>query len=225
MPIRIALVEDNPTLRKRFEDYFSLYQNLTHIASYASGEAALNGIKKLPPSRLPQIVLMDIELPGISGIETTLKLKEDFPDIDVMMLTVFEDQNKILQSIQAGASGYLLKDEPPDTIVAALEECLNGGAPISQSIARKVLGMLRIPEEHSAAAAAARKAEGDALNLSEREIELLNGLVQGETYTTLADKLFISPHTVRTHIRNIYAKLHVHSRAHAVRMAIEKKLV
>ncbi|MBI5470741.1 MAG: response regulator transcription factor [Ignavibacteriae bacterium] len=223
--IRIALVEDNATLRKRFEEYFSLYERIELVASYASGEAALNSIKKMQPSRLPHIVLMDIELPNISGIETTQKLKEEFPDIEVMMLTVFEDQNKILQSIQAGASGYLLKDESPDSIVEALEECLRGGAPISQSLARKVLGMLRAPSAGSSAATMTSSANEDSFDLSDREIELLQGLVQGEVYTTLAAKFFISPHTVRTHIRNIYKKLQVHNRAHAVRIAIEKKLV
>lgn len=224
MNIRIALVEDNPGLRKRFEEYFSLYPQITLEASYASGEAALNGIRTMPPSRLPQVVLMDIELPGITGIETTAQLRAVLPEVEVIMLTVFEDQQRILESIQAGACGYLLKDEPPDVIIGALEDCMNGGAPISQAIARKVLGILRAPvalqasREQTATTAA-------AFELSEREVELLKGLVAGETYITLAEKLFISPHTVRTHIRNIYQKLHVHSRAQAVRTAMEKKLV
>lgn len=227
MNIRIALVEDNPTLRKRFEEYFALYPQLSLVASYASAEAALHGIKILPPSRMPQIVLMDIELPKMSGIDATRILKEEFPEIDIIMLTVFEDQNKILQSIQAGASGYLLKDEPPDVIVSALEECRQGGAPISQAIARKVLGMLKISSGAAIATPApnVKKQSDDLPDLSFREVELLQGLVQGETYITLAEKYFISPHTVRTHIRNIYTKLHVHNRAHAVRLAIEKKLI
>ncbi|MEO8167513.1 MAG: response regulator transcription factor [bacterium] len=223
--IRIALVEDNPALRQRFEQYFSLYQNIEMVATYASGEAALNGITRMQPSKLPQIVLMDIELPKISGIETTQRLKESFPDIEVMMLTVFEDQSKILQSIQAGASGYLLKDESPDNLVEALEDCLRGGAPISQSLARKVLTMLRLPPDDSSAALQSKQPNDGSLDLSDREIELLQGLVQGETNVTLGEKLFISPHTVRVHIRNIYKKLQVHNRATAVRMAIEKKLV
>ncbi len=221
--MRISLVEDNPTLRKRFEECLRLYGNIELVGSYATGEAALNAIKRMPPSKLPQIVLMDIELPKMSGIEATQKLKEEFPDIEVMMLTVFEDEEKILQSIQAGASGYLLKDESPDALVAALDECLRGGAPISQSLARKVLGLLRTPPENSSAQHVASTTQ--ALELSEREIDLLRGLVEGETYVTLAQRFFISPHTVRTHIRNIYRKLHVHTRAHAVRVALQKRIV
>ncbi len=221
--MRISLVEDNPTLRKRFEECFALYDHIELVGSYATGEAALNAIKRMPPSRLPQIVLMDIALPRMSGIDTTQKLKEEFPDIEVMMVTVFEDEEKILQSIQAGASGYLLKDESPDALVAALEECMRGGAPISQSLARKVLGMLRTSTDASPAAQAASVPH--ALTLSEREVDLLKGLVEGETYVTLAEKHYISPHTVRTHIRNIYRKLHVHTRAHAVRVALEKRIV
>ncbi len=225
MNIRLALVEDNPTLRKRYGQYFSLFGNIQLVASYASGEAALGGIKTMKPSLLPQIILMDIELPRMSGIETTEKLKRDFPEIEVIMLTVFEDQNKLLQSIQAGASGYLLKDETPDAIVEALEECLKGGAPMSQPLARKVLEMLRSPQETSHAAKLVNDMHNDTLELSVRERELLQGLAEGEVYTSLAEKFFISPHTVRTHIRNIYKKLHVHTRAQAVRVALEKKLV
>jgi DNA-binding NarL/FixJ family response regulator len=227
MTIKIAIVEDNATLRERFEEQFGFYKDIKLVGSFATGEAAVNGIQKLPPSRLPMIVLMDIALPKMSGIETTIALKELFPEVDVMMITVFEDESKIFQSIQAGASGYLLKDNPPDRIVEAIRELSRGGSPMSQSIAKKVLSFVRGKPHH------AFEPSGRALNdvdpvefaLSERETELLQGLVQGETYTSLAKKLFISPHTVKTHIKNIYKKLHVHSRATAVRVALERKLV
>jgi DNA-binding NarL/FixJ family response regulator len=221
MSIRAALVEDNPTLRKRFAEQFKLFNDIQLVFSSASGEEAIRRLKKLPPSKLPHVVLMDIELPKQSGIETTKDLKDLFPDIDVMMVTVFEDEAKIFQSIQAGASGYLLKDESLNNIEQAIKELANGGAPISQSIARTVLSFIKdkTPESNIP--------QSDELKalLTDRELELLQGLVEGETYTSVAKRMFISPHTAKSYIKSIYRKLHVHSRALAVRVAIEKKLI
>jgi DNA-binding NarL/FixJ family response regulator len=227
MPIRISSVEDNPSLRKRFEEQAAFFSDLELLATYASGEAAINGLKKLRPSTLPEIILMDIGLQGISGIDTTIAVKELFPEIEIMMYTVFEDEPKIFQAIQAGASGYLLKDDPIDRVAAAIRELHEGGAPMSQGIARSVLSFLRarLGERKAADVRAGAQPGPLDLDLSERELELLDGLVHGETYVTLAAKLFISPHTVKTHIKNIYRKLHVHSRAVAVRVALEKGLV
>jgi DNA-binding NarL/FixJ family response regulator len=221
MSIRAALVEDNPTLRKRFVEQFKLFNDIQLVFSSASGEEAIRRLKKLPPSKLPHVVLMDIELPKQSGIETTKELKGLFPDIDVMMVTVFEDEAKIFQSIQAGASGYLLKDESLNNIEQAIKELANGGAPISQSIARTVLSFIKDKTPES------RTPHSDDLKalLTDRELELLQGLVEGETYTSVAKRMFISPHTAKSYIKNIYRKLHVHSRALAVRVAIEKKLI
>jgi DNA-binding NarL/FixJ family response regulator len=221
MSIRAALVEDNPSLRKRFVEQFKLFTDIQLIFSTASGEEAIRRLKKLPPSKLPHVVLMDIELPKQSGIETTKELKDLFPDIDVMMVTVFEDEAKIFQSIQAGASGYLLKDESLNNIEQAIKELANGGAPISQSIARTVLSFIKDKEPES------HIPQSDDLKalLTDRELELLQGLVDGETYTSVAKRMFISPHTAKSYIKNIYRKLHVHSRALAVRVAIEKKLI
>lgn len=221
MPIRIAFVEDNPRLRKRFEEQIAFFKEIDLVATYAAGETALASLRKLRPSQLPELILMDIELKGISGIETTIGVKELFPEIEVMMYTVFEDEPKIFQSIQAGASGYMLKDDPIDRVVAAIKDAKAGGAPISQGIARTVLSFIRskgADEQH-------RKSAPVDFELSDRELELLEGLVRGETYATLAQRLFISPHTVKTHIKNIYKKLHIHSRALAVRVALEKRLV
>jgi DNA-binding NarL/FixJ family response regulator len=168
---------------------------------------------------------MDIALPKMSGIDVTIALKELFPEIDVMMITVFEDEAKIFQAIQAGASGYLLKDDSPDKIVDAIRDLAKGGAPMSQSVARKVLNFTRTKMEAISKTASTNNVSPVMFELSERERELLNGLVKGETYTSLAKLHFISPHTVKTHIKNIYKKLHVHSRATAVRVALERKLV
>ncbi|MBX2992045.1 MAG: response regulator transcription factor [Bacteroidetes bacterium] len=223
MSILVALVEDNPTLRKRFEEQFKLFPDIRLAFSCASGEEVLRRLKRLPPSKLPRIVLMDIELPRKSGIETTNELKEIFPDIDVMMVTVFEDESKIFQSIQAGASGYLLKDESLNNIEQAIKELANGGAPMSQSIARTVLSFIR--GRNVDRTTSAEPPDDVKSLLTDRELELLQGLVEGETYTSVAKKMFISPHTAKSYIKNIYRKLHVHSRALAVRVAIEKKLV
>jgi DNA-binding NarL/FixJ family response regulator len=221
MSIRITLVEDTASLRKRFTELFAMYEEVELVATYASGEATLNGLTKMPPSKLPQVILMDIELLEMSGIETTRLVKERFPDIEVMMLTVFEDEAKIFQSIEAGASGYLLKDDAADDIVTAIKELHDGGAPMSQSIARKVLTMLK----SSPAEKKTSLSPSEEFSLSVRELELLRGLVDGETYTSLAKILFLSPHTVKTHIKNIYKKLHVHTRATAVKTAIDRNLV
>ena len=224
MTIKLAIVEDTPSLRKRIEEMFSFYKDIRLVASYASGEAAIDGIKKLPPSRIPDVILMDIMLPKISGIETTIAIKEFFPDTEIIMITVFEDEQKIFQSIQAGASGYLLKDDPSDKIVEAVRELSKGGAPMSQSVAKKLLEFTRGQIE-SSVIDKAKNLTSTEFELSDREKQLLNGLVQGGTYATLAKQLFISPLTVKTHIKKIYKKLHVHSRANAVRVALEKHLV
>ena len=224
MEIRVAIVEDNTSLRKHFRDHFAFYPDIICVADFASGEAAINSLLLMPPSKLPHIVLMDIELPKMSGIEATIALKELLPELEILILTVFENDEKVFQSIQAGASGYILKDESFEEIVKSIRELANGGAPISSSIAQKVLSMLRLK-----ASGEALKHLSDAdpteLSLSPRELELLEGLVHGETYSTLAERFFLSPHTVKTHIKNIYKKLHVHSRAMAVRVALERKLV
>jgi DNA-binding NarL/FixJ family response regulator len=227
MKLKVAFVEDNASLRKRFEEQMALFPELDLVSTYASGETAISALKRLQPSRIPEVILMDIGLKGMSGIDTTIALKELFPEIEIMMYTVFEDEPKIFQSIQAGASGYLLKDDPIERVVEAIHELKAGGAPISQSIARTMLSFIRSKpkNELQPGHSVSTPIIPVELSLSERELELLEGLVRGETYATLAEKHHISPHTVKTHIKNIYKKLHVHSRALAVRVAIERKLV
>ena len=224
MPIRLAIVDDNDSLRKHLRQQCTFYPDIIFVGEFSTGEQALEMLRTLSPDQHPHIILMDIELPKMSGIETAFIVKELFPEVDILMLTVFEDSEKIFQSIQAGAAGYILKDESFDEIVAAIRELHAGGAPMSSTIAQKVLGMLRTSHHasHDHRLAASEPIE---FSLSEREHELLEGLVCGDTYTVLADKLFISPHTVRTHIKNIYKKLHVHSRVMAVRVALEHRLV
>ena len=223
MHVRVALVEDNATLRRRFVERFRFFEDIELVLASASGEEFLQALAALPTARHPQVVLMDIELPGISGIETTARLKKDYPEIDVMMQTVFEQDDKIFASIQAGASGYLLKDASADKIIGAVLELVRGGAPMSPAVARKMLAFVRTTEKTAPKAKAA--AGPTTFNLSERELELLEYLVQDEPESLIADYLHISPHTVRTHIKNIYKKLHVHSRASAVRVTLQQQLL
>ncbi|MCK9409522.1 MAG: response regulator transcription factor [Bacteriovoracaceae bacterium] len=224
MTIKLAIVEDTPALRKHIEELFTFFKDIRLVASYASGEAAIEGIRRLPPSKIPDVILMDIMLPNISGIETTITIKEMFPQIEIIMITVFEDEQKIFQSIQAGASGYLLKDDAPEKIVDAVRELVKGGAPMSRTVAKKMLDYTR-GKMDSPLHDPTEKYSSVNFALSIRERELLNGLVQGGTYATLSKQHCISPLTVKTHIKNIYKKLHVHSRANAVRIALEKNLV
>lgn len=220
MPVRVALVEDNPTLRRRLVERFRFFEAVEVLFVAPDGESCLDELDRCAVTRRPQVMLMDIELPGISGIETTARLRERYPEIDVLMLTVFEHEEKIFQSIQAGASGYLLKDTSTEVIVKAVEELVRGGAPMSPVVARKMLALMRTqprPDEE------AERAQ-EAFSLSNREMEILQQIVQDETEPQIAETLHISPHTVRTHIKNIYKKLHVHSRASAVRVALEQKL-
>jgi len=224
MSIRIALVEDNPSLRKRFIDNFKYFRSVNLVMVSPTGEDFLDRVSGLAPSEMPEIVLMDIELPGIDGIETTGRFKQKYPDVEVMMLTVFEQPDKIFNSLKAGATGYLLKDESPANIIKALEELLEGGAPMSRTIARKMIGLLSSNQQLSEASDL-REQHIQEYGLSEQEVKIIQRLVDGNNYIEIAEALFISPHTVKTHIKNIYKKLHVHSRASAVKLAIDKKIV
>ncbi|MFA6980610.1 MAG: response regulator transcription factor [Ignavibacteriaceae bacterium] len=216
--IKIALVEDSKLLLARLAEGFSLYDTYKIVGKYSNGKSILDALAKSNRENLPDIILMDIEMPKKNGIEATLEIKDKYPHIDIMMLTVFEDDAKIFASIQAGASGYMLKDEPFESIVNAVHELYNGGAPISQSIARKVLSLIKSNQDTTN--------NGHPLTpdliLSKRELELLHGVVNGGSYTTIAKDLFISPHTAKTHIKNIYKKLHVHTKAEAVRTWLGK---
>lgn len=168
----------------------------------------------------PQVVLMDIDMPVMNGIEATSLIHELYPGIKVVMLTVFDDDKKIFDAIQAGANGYLLKDAKPARIVAAIEDALEGGVPMSPLVASKTLELLlnyapsikdlKSPEDYK---------------LSEREIEVLKLLSSGKNYHVIAELLFISPKTVRGHIERIYDKLHVHSKLEAVQLAQRNKWV
>ena len=200
--IIVAIVEDNHILRGSLSSLFDRAEGLTCVAALPN---LLNVVNDVSRAR-PDMILMDIGLPNISGIEGVRTVKMHFPEIQVLMFTVFDDDENIFDAIRAGASGYLLKKTPPEEIVQSLRDLYEGGAPMSSSIARRVLQSFQ---------AAPRPATAD-YQLTVRENEVLFSLVDGLSYKKIADKYCVSMSTIRTHICNIYHKLHVNSKAEAV---------
>lgn len=222
MNIKIGIVEDQHNIREKLVKRFGFYEGIEVVMVAENGEKAIEKLDATPWEKLPDVILMDIELPGISGIDATAHIKASFPDIDIIMQTVFEDHDRIFQSIQAGASGYLLKDDTIERYVDAIRDMARGGAPISPSVASKILTQVRQNNEHLQ-----NKKENfaDKFSITDREMDILKGIVKDLTEREIADEYFISPHTVRTHIKNIYKKLHVHSRASAVKIALKNGLI
>ncbi len=204
--IYVAIVEDDREIRQLLTLIIDGSPGYACKQSFNDCESAIPAIEKNPPD----VLLMDIDLPGISGIEGVRQIKEKQADIDCIMLTIKEDDESVFESICAGATGYLVKDTPPVALLEAIRDVYSGGAPMSASIARRVIGSFKKPAESP---------------LTTRETEILNLLCDGENYKTIADKLFISGDTVRAHIKNIYRKLQVNSRAEAVKKAIKNRLV
>jgi DNA-binding NarL/FixJ family response regulator len=182
------------------------------IGSHGSCEAVLEALKQA----VPNVLLMDIGLPGMSGIEGVKVVKSRYPTVDVLMHTVYDDDDKIFQSICAGASGYVLKNAESAELIRAIRET-NVGAPMSASIARRLLNMVRGREGKETA-------QAEELNLTRRESDILQSLVEGHSYKKTAEKLFISPLTVQSHIKRVYEKLQVHSKSAAVSKALRYKL-
>ena len=207
----IWLVEDNERFRTSINDLIHETAGLTCDLAVSSCEDAL---AHLETDAAPDILLMDIGLPGLDGIEGIRRVKSIAPSIQVIMLTVFDDSDKIFRAICAGASGYLLKSAPPDDIIRSLSDMLEGGAPINAQIARKVLDMF--------ADMAAPKGN---YGITDAEKKILHLLVEGEPKKQIAHDLGVSFHTVDTHLRNIYTKLQVHSRSGAVAKALKERLL
>ena len=220
-PIRVALAEDHPVLRDRLVQQLAYFDEVDLVLVADSGDALLADltVRERSGGPFPQVVLMDIEMPGTDGIGTTAAVRAAWPGLEVLMLTVFEAEDKIFAAIQAGASGYLLKDAGAEAIVRAVQDVAAGGAPTSPLVARKLLGYVR---EHERPADP--RAE-PAVRLTPREAEVLERLVEDTPEVAIAEALGISPHTVRSHVKNLYAKLEVHSRAQAVRVALRQGLV
>lgn len=208
--IFVAIIEDDREVREAFSEYISGQDNFVCSLSADSVESFLN---KIQSENLPDIILMDIGLPGMSGISGIKLIKERYPDIDIVMLTVHNDPHKIFQSLCAGASGYLLKTTPFKEITKLLAELYSGGAPMSPQIARKVIEYFHPKEEqhkHS--------------SLTKKENEIVMDLVDGLSYKVIADKQNISIETVRSHIKHIYSKLHVHSKADVIRKSLQGEI-
>jgi DNA-binding NarL/FixJ family response regulator len=202
MPISVSIVEDNDKLRATLARVINRADGFRCVSHYASAEDAL---KDLPQVR-PDVVLMDINLPGMNGVECVRQLKQLLPQIQVMMLTVYEDTENIFNALTAGASGYMLKRTSTKELLEAIQEVQRGGSPMTMHIARKVV----LSFQKTVATAAATE------NLSEREQQVLDLLSQGLMYKEIADKLAISYETVHTYIRRIYEKLQVRTRTEAV---------
>lgn len=206
--ITVSIVDDEPDLREHIAGYLAAAGNVRCQSAYASAEEALQHL----PQDKPDVVLMDINLGGMDGIECVRQLTVLMPKAQVLMLTVFEDTDKIFRALQAGASGYLLKRMSPKKLLEAIEEVRDGGSPMSASIARKVVQSFK-----------ATPARGDeSVDLSQRERDVLNGLAEGLAYKQIADQLGVSIHTVRNYIRRIYEKLHVQTRTEAVAKFMRK---
>jgi DNA-binding NarL/FixJ family response regulator len=216
---RIALVDDKPYNVQILSEKLSSKSEHEIVSVSYGGKQFLEAMETI--GQLPELVFMDIDMPDLDGIETVRIAKSKYPEMHFLMITVFDDEERVFQAIQAGASGYLLKDESIAGLHKSVDDVLNfGGAPMSPSIARKAFQYIQ--RVQSAAAESAQIVQSP---LSSREMDILNGLVDGKSYVVIADQLFISPHTVRKHMTNIYEKLHVNSKVEAVRMALEKKWV
>ena len=212
MEIKVAIFEDNDALRNSLVMLVDSASGMLCTGAFAHANKLLQNIELA----MPDVVLMDINMPGLSGIEAVQVIKEKFASVQILMQTVFEDNDKIFAAICAGASGYLLKKTPAKKIIEAIREASVGGAPMTPSVAVKVLSMFRLQSITP---------KKEFINLSEREKEILALLVKGKSYKTIATECFISIDTVGTHVRHVYEKLHVHSKGEAVAKAIYEKLV
>jgi len=208
MPINVAIVEDKTGVRQNWARLINAAAGFRCVATCASGEDALLTL----PQAQPQVVLMDIQLPGISGIECAARLKPLLPSTQFLIVTIYEDSDRIFEALKAGASGYLLKTTPPKELLAAISEVHRGGAPMTGEVARKVIAAFQRPPATVT----------DDVKLTEREAEVLGLLAQGYANKEIADKLAVSYDTVRAHLKHTYEKLHVRSRTEAVSKYLQR---
>jgi DNA-binding NarL/FixJ family response regulator len=200
--IKVSIVEDDAKLRETMVRYFAGQSGFKCLGTFPDAESALAGIPQNPPD----VVLMDINLPGIDGIECVARLRADLPNLKIIMLTVFEDSERVFNSLSAGAFGYLVKSNRPAKILQAIRDVFEGGSPMSGHIARMVVQSFEKRGDN----------KDETSSLTPRELEVLHGLSCGQPYKQIAEELGISLSTVRTYIQRIYEKLHVHSQTEAV---------
>lgn len=223
--IPIAIVDDKRLLRNTLAEQIQYNQPIEVLFTAEHGIDFLQQMEKRPKNSHPLVVLMDIEMPEMDGLETVLISKEIYPDIQFLMLTAFSEDDKIFDAVKAGASGYLLKDENISKIVSSISELLyEGSVPMSPIVAKRTLEMLKIAEKPNTSSHSNQEKSEEGIDyLSSREKDILQGIVSGLNYKEIAEKLFISPHTVRKHIANIYDKLHVSNKTAAIKIALKKK--
>ncbi len=221
MPTRIAIVDDKQINRTTVKEKITSFKEIELVLEAKNGHDFLEQLKQLPAQRHPQVVLMDLEMPVMDGIQAIRLASSAYPEIKFIVLTVFEDNEKIFEAIKAGAGGYLLKDDSAVNIIDAITNVVEyNGIPMSPAIARKAMELLKqspIPVSNESIAAESA--------LSDREMEILKEMVTGKNYKAIGEKLFISPLTVRKHVANIYEKLHVNSRAQIINLAHKNKWV
>ena len=207
----IVIYEDNNDLCEALAQLINMSDNYTCVGAFNNCREVVNDLQALKP----QVILMDIDMPGRNGIEAVTLIRQVDKEVKIIMLTVFDDNQNVMSAISAGASGYLLKKYCFEKLFAAIDEVLSGGAPLSGTIARMVMNQLA--SQHTGTA--------ENFDLTKREKEILNGLVKGLSYKMIADSLNISFETVKSHIRNIYEKLHVHNQSEAVAKTIKNRIV
>lgn len=222
--IRVALVEDNDTIRMGLAALIDGTPGYECVAAWTSCEEMLTELREIRPG----VLLMDIGLPGMSGIEGVRRAKAQAPDLNILILTVYDENDLVFEALCAGACGYLVKKTPPARLLEAIQEAHGGGSPMSSHIARKVVNLLRqtsAPQATPVDGSTLPPREEEGALLTSRERDILNGLAGGNSYQALAKALNISTDTVRFHIRNIYRKLHVHSQSEAVAKALRKGII
>jgi DNA-binding NarL/FixJ family response regulator len=210
--INVAIIEDNNIIREGLAALINGTEGYKCVGVYPTSEKFLQQIMSVKMD----VILMDIGLPGMNGIEALKKAREINPDLNILMLTIYEESEMVFQALCAGACGYLVKKTPPSRLLEAIKDIYDGGSPMSSQIARQVINEFQKEKIFDT---------NNEYLLSNREKEVLNHLSNGKSYQEIGDQLFISVDTVRHHIRNIYKKLHVHTQSEAVAKAIRKRII
>jgi len=222
--IRVAIIEDRQEIREGLQQILDGADGYFTVAGYGSMETALPGLREILKDKdqelAPSVVLIDIGLPGMSGIDGIRRLKSEFPQLSCLVLSVFQDDNRIFEAICAGASGYLLKTTPPDRLLASLREVVEGGSPMTPEVARRVVDLFR-----RLGSSKKTEKEKEDSNLTPHQKRILALLANGYTFKAVADELSVTVNTISYHARGIYDKLQVHSKSAAIAKAIKNNVI